>query len=257
MFLPLHPRLIYKDPNFIALDKPAGLLVHAKSSGADEPTLVDWVIKRYPEVKKVGDPATSSAGSLQASSGPATPLRPGIVHRLDRDTSGIILVARNRKYFDYLKQLFQNRQIKKTYLALVHGRVKLNKGLIDRPISLKSGTIRRTAFKGRSQREAVTEYKVLKRFKDFSLVEVYPQSGRTHQIRVHLAVLGHPVVGDRVYGSKKSEVLLGVRRQLLHAYSLEFSPSAGHRLRLAANMPEDMSKIIRYLERFDRKAKNP
>ena len=166
-------------------------------------------------------------------------------------------MARNRKYFDYLKCLFQNREIKKTYLALVHGRVKLNKGLIDRPISLKSGTIRRTAFKGRSQREAVTEYKVLKRFKDFSLVEVYPQSGRTHQIRVHLAVLGHPVVGDRVYGSKKSEVLLGVRRQLLHAYSLEFSPSAGHRLRLAANMPEDMSKIIRYLERFDRKAKNP
>ena len=241
MFLPLHPRLIYKDPNFIALDKPAGLLVHAKSSGADEPTLVDWVIKRYPEVKKVGEVS----------------LRPGIVHRLDRDTSGIILVARNRKYFDYLKCLFQNREIKKTYLALVHGRVKLNKGLIDRPISLKSGTIRRTAFKGRSQREAVTEYKVLKRFKDFSLVEVYPQSGRTHQIRVHLAVLGHPVVGDRVYGSKKSEVLLGVRRQLLHAYSLEFSPSAGHRLRLAANMPEDMSKIIRYLERFDRKAKNP
>ncbi len=243
------PRLIYEDSNFIALDKPAGLLVHAKSSGDDEPTLVDWVIKRYPEVKKVGDPSTSS--------GQATPLRPGIVHRLDRDTSGIILVARNRKYFDYLKRLFQNREIKKTYLALVHGQVKLNKGMIDRPISLKPGTIRRTAFRGRSPREAVTEYRVLKRFKDFSLVEVYPKSGRTHQIRVHLAALGYPVVGDRVYGPKKSEGPPGVRRHLLHAFSLELSPSPGHRLRLAANLPEDMRKIIRYLERFDRKAKNP
>lgn len=255
MFSSLAPRLIYKDPNFIALDKPAGLLVHpiklkTKNSNlkTDGETLVDWLLEEYPEVKGVGDDPQ---------------LRPGIVHRLDKDTSGIILVARNREYFDYLKQLFQNREIKKTYLALVHGRLKLNKGLIDRPISLKSGTIKRTAFKGRSQREAVTEYRVLKRFKDFSLVEVYPKSGRTHQIRVHLAALGHPVVGDRVYGPKKSVVppsgpigptgqRPGIRRQLLHAYSLEFSPSTGHRLRLAANLPEDIRTILRYLGRHAR-----
>ncbi|MBI2010679.1 MAG: RluA family pseudouridine synthase [Candidatus Colwellbacteria bacterium] len=232
MFTSLTPRLIYKDPNFIALDKPAGLLVH-RAGKTNEPTLADWIIKRFPEIKKVGDEIE---------------LRPGIVHRLDRDTSGIILVARNQKTFDYLKQLFQNHEIKKTYLALVHGRVKLDKGEIDQPISLKPGTIKRTAFRGRGPREAITEYKVLKRFRDFSLLELSPRTGRTHQIRVHLASLGHAVVGDRIYGPKKIAVPRGAKRQMLHAYSLEFTPEVGHRLRLAANLPEDMRKIIRYLD---------
>ena len=254
----MEPRVIYEDKNFLALDKPAGLLVHPTAS-SKEPTLANWLLKRYPEMKKVGDSD-----------------RPGIVHRLDRDTSGIILAAKNQKYFEYLKNLFQTRAIKKTYRALVYGKLTPKKGIIEKDIKIRSGTTKRTVFKGRSEKAAVTEYKVLKHFalslspldfargdpelvegsngsqSYFSWVEVKPLTGRTHQIRVHLASIGHPVVGDRLYGSKKkpsgSNLDSLVKRQMLHAYSLEFSPAPGRRLKLAANLPEDIENILRYFQ---------
>lgn len=246
----MEPRVIYEDKNFLAVDKPAGLLVHS-TPGSKETTLVDWLLKRYPEIKKVGgDPKT----------------RPGIVHRLDRDTSGIILIARNQEYFEYLKNLFRTRAIKKTYRALVHGRVMPKKGIIEKEIKIKSGTTKRTVFKGRSEKAAVTEYKVLKYFSPFdklrgsgfTWLEVKPLTGRTHQIRVHLASIGHTVVGDKLYNPKKSkEVRLlntksrtvlrsdaWINRQMLHAYSLEFSPAPGKRLKLAANLPDDIKEVL-------------
>ena len=161
--------VIYEDKNFLALYKPAGVLVHEAHSMKHEAknaprstfpvsgnlTLVDWLIKNYPEVKKVGDPSTSS-GQVN--------LRPGIVHRLDKDTSGVILVARNQKYFEYLKNLFQNHRIKKTYLALVWGKLTPRIGVIKKPIFIKGGTIKRTVWRGKMEKSAVTEYKVLKTF---------------------------------------------------------------------------------------------
>lgn len=234
-------RIIYKDKNFIALDKPAGLLVHP-TANSKEPTLVDWLLRQYPGIKKVGDPD-----------------RPGIVHRLDRDTSGIMLVAKNQKYFEYLKNLFQARAIKKTYRVLVRGRVMPKKGIIEKEIKIKSGTVKRTVFKGRSEKAAVTEYKLLKQFTlslsngqsaDFTWLEVKPLTGRTHQIRVHLASIGHPVVGDKVYGPKKPNLVLpGTSRQVLHSYSLEFSPAPGKRIKLAANLPEDIKSTLQYLQK--------
>ncbi|MEX2032938.1 MAG: RNA pseudouridine synthase, partial [Candidatus Colwellbacteria bacterium] len=146
----LEPRVMYKDKNFLAIDKPAGLLVHP-TANSKENTLVEWLKKRYPEVTKVGDD-------------PKT--RPGIVHRLDRDTSGIMLVARNQEYFKYLKRLFSagggpasggQPLIKKTYRALVRGRVMPKKGIIEKEIKIKSGTVKRTVFKGRSEKAALTE----------------------------------------------------------------------------------------------------
>lgn len=234
----MEPRVIYEDENFLAIDKPAGLLTHPTASSKED-TLVDWTLKRYPEIKKVGDPD-----------------RPGIVHRLDRDTSGIILVSRNQKYFEYLKNLFQARAIRKTYRALVYGRVMPKKGIIEKEIKVKSGTTKRTVFKGRSEKAAVTEYKALKHFalilpnglkSHFSWLEVSPLTGRTHQIRVHLASIGHPVVGDKLYGPKKpKEVQLpNINRQMLHAYSLEFSSAPSKRLKLIANPPEDMRVALR------------
>ncbi|MBI2594661.1 MAG: RluA family pseudouridine synthase [Candidatus Colwellbacteria bacterium] len=234
------PRIIYEDKNFLAVDKPAGLLTHSTTSSKEE-TLVDWLKKRYPEVAKIGDD-------------PKT--RPGIVHRLDRDTSGIMLIARNQKYFEYLKNLFQTRAIKKTYRALVYGRVIPKKGSIKKEIRIKSGTTKRTVFKGRSERAAVTEYKVLRHSalslsngskEDFSWVELQPLTGRTHQIRVHLASIGHPVVGDKLYTSRKYKAVGQpyIGRQMLHAYSLEFSPAPGKRLKLAANLPADMKVALR------------
>lgn len=226
-------RVIYEDKNFLALYKPAGVLVHQinlKSKTKNlkpESILVDWLLKRFPEVKNVGDE-------------PQT--RPGIVHRLDKDTSGVILVARNQKYFDYLKNLFQTRQIKKTYLALVYGKLEPKTGVIKKPISFKLGSIKRTVWKGRLEKEAITEYKVIKFFPLFSLVEVMPKTGRTHQIRVHLSSIGHPIVGDSLYGPKENP--FGLKRQFLHAKSLEFNTEEGKRIKIEAELPEELKNII-------------
>lgn len=230
----MEPRIIYEDKNFLAIDKPAGILVHP-TVNSKKPTLIDWLKEKYPEIASVGDE-------------PKT--RPGIVHRLDRGTSGIMLIARNQKYFEYLKNLFQTRAIKKTYRALVYGKLTPKKGIIEKEIKVKAGTTQRTVFKGRGERSAITEYKVLKYLSDFSWVEVAPLTGRTHQIRVHFVSIGHPIVGDKLYGPKKQLLRLNldnVRRQMLHAYSLEFSPAPGKRLKLAANLPDDIKIILQNL----------
>ena len=219
--------IIYEDKNFVAVNKPAGLLVHQVRNKKSEPTLVDWLIKNYPEIKKVGD-------NLED--------RPGIVHRLDKETSGVLLVPKNQKYFEYLKGLFQSGGIKKTYLALVWGRVSPGKGIINKPIGLKSGTIKRTVFTKNAKmvKQAITEYKVKEYLPLHTLLEVSPKTGRTHQIRVHLTSLGHPVVGDKLYGKKKAEL----NRLFLHAYSLEFAPESGKRIKLTADMPSDLTDYL-------------
>ncbi len=242
------PRVIYEDKNFLAVDKPAGLLVHGIAN--NEKTLVDWLLARYPEIRRVGE----NPG-----------IRPGIVHRLDRDTSGILLVARSQKYFEYLKNLFSagggpasggQPLIRKTYRALVYGAITPKKGIIEKEIRIKSGTTKRTVFKGRGERTAATEYKLLKQFTlslpngqsaNFSWIEAAPLTGRTHQIRVHLASIGHPVVGDKLYGPAQNKVvrLPYIGRQMLHAYSLEFSPAPGKRIKLVADLPEDIKTALR------------
>lgn len=233
-------KIIYEDKNFLAINKPAGLLVH-QINLKPEYTLVDWLIKRYPDIKGVGD---------------APEIRPGIVHRLDKDTSGVILIARNQKYFEYLKELFspygrQGKQIKKTYLALVWGEVKQKTGEIIKPISLKSGGVKRTVWKGKMEKEAITEYKVIKSIKYkvssikeevFSLVKVIPKTGRTHQIRIHLASIGHPIVGDSLYGSKTNP--FNLERQFLHAESLEFPIEEGRMIKIEAELPEDLQNVL-------------
>ena len=249
------PILLYEDKNFLALYKPAGVLVHEAHSMKHEAknaprstfpvsgnlTLVDWLVKNYPEVKKVGDEPE---------------IRPGIVHRLDKDTSGVILVARNQKYFEYLKKLFQNHQIKKTYLALIWGKLEPKVGVIKKPILVKGGTVKRTVWRGKMEKSAVTEYEVLKNFNItnpddrhnllyFSLVEVSPKTGRTHQIRVHLASIGHPVVGDALYGPKTNP--FGLNRQFLHAASLEFNAAQGKRIRIDAELSPELKAVLKSL----------
>ena len=227
--------VIYEDENFLALSKTAGVLTHGiknKESGIKESTVADWLLERYPEVKTVGDDPEE---------------RPGIVHRLDKDTSGVLLVARNQKTFDYLKKLFQEHKITKTYLALVWGKLA-GGGIVDVPIGLKPGTVRRV-IQGKNLKmvkEAVTEYKALKSFKkgadEFTLVELVPKTGRTHQLRVHMKSVNHPVVGDAVYGPKKNP--FGLHRQFLHAESIEFTKSDGSRLKLEAELPVELREII-------------
>lgn len=227
----MEPKIIYKDENFLILNKPAGLLVHSYAQNNNY-TLTDWLLENFPEVKGVGDEPSE---------------RPGIVHRLDKDTSGIIVIARNQKAFEYLKNLFQTHQVKKTYLALVCGWLKEKEGLIDKSIGILSGSVRRTThIKNASMiKEAKTKYKMKKGLEinseRFSLVEVEPLTGRTHQIRVHLNSIGHPIVGDKMYGRKNS---LNLSRQFLHADSIEFILPNGSKLKVGADLPEELQKII-------------
>lgn len=218
------PRVIYEDKNFIAVNKPAGLLVHRTAKG-EEPTLVDWLLARYPEIKTVGE---------------SMAVRPGIVHRLDRETSGVLLVARTERYFIYLKSLFARRLIRKTYLALVSGKVEPKSGVIRKPLGIKPGTVRRTVHGGKAARAAVTEYKAIRSFerggKDVSLLEVRPITGRTHQIRAHLASIGHAVLGDALYGKRGAP---HAPRLMLHALSIEFSTEEGRRIKIEAAPPQD------------------
>jgi 23S rRNA pseudouridine1911/1915/1917 synthase len=234
----VEPKIIYADNDFLAVSKPAGLLVHETRRGKrgrenNEPTLVDWLLPRYPEIRNVGD-------------NPAA--RPGIVHRLDRDTSGVMLVARNQAYFNYLKSLFQSRQVDKTYLAVVFGAPRKKSGKITGSIGIKSGTTKRSIYSEKDAKPAETEYRVLKIFERegerYSLLEVKPKTGRTHQIRVHLASLGNPVVGDPLYGPKTLNLKAKSSRLMLHALSLEFNLGGKRRIKIEAEPPAEFRKFV-------------
>ncbi len=215
------PTIIYEDENILAINKPAGLLVHA-TENSKSPTLADWIQKERPEIEGVGEDS----------------LRPGIVHRLDKETSGVLLVAKNQKSFEFLKKQFQNREIKKTYLALVSvrgGSALGGKGKINTPIK------RFTKI-----RDAETEYTIIKRYKDYTLLGVSPKTGRTHQIRIHLKSIGHPVVCDKLY-TKKPDCPFGLKRHFLHASSIELTLPDGKRMRIDADMPEDLSLVLKSL----------
>jgi 23S rRNA pseudouridine1911/1915/1917 synthase len=238
--------IIYENDDFLAINKPAGVLVHRPENGPksvqEAGVLTDWIKEHYPETKGVGDEPI---------------LRPGIVHRLDEDTSGILLIAKNQRFFEYLKGLFQKHEIKKTYLALVAGRM-VGKGKIEKPIGLISGSVKRSvrAKNMKMVKEAVTEYQVLKifkrpdedkdgEFKYYSLLRVSPHTGRTHQIRVHLASIDHPIVGDELYGRKKEN--LGLGRQFLHAESVEFNLEDGSRINMEAELPSELQELLESL----------
>ncbi len=271
--MPENIAIIYENKDFLAINKPAGWTVHRpRVAGVDKVGglfVTDWILERYPEVKAVGDD-------------PA--LRPGIVHRLDKDTSGVLLIAKNQPTFDYLKHLFQTGQVRKTYLALVYGKL-LGKGKIDKPIGLKSGTVKRSTnakdmnpvrsshetldpkfashywgVRSRDKtaehfasngvkmvKDAVTEYRVLKvlRGGEYTLLEVHPLTGKTHQIRVHLASIGHPVVGDGLYGKKDQG--LNIKRQFLHAQGIEFPLKDDGRMKIEADLPYDLEEILQSL----------
>lgn len=232
------PAIIFEDENFLTVNKPSGWLTHGVGHGGpgDERELTGWLLARYPELSKVGDLPLRKASQ---------PERPGIVHRLDKDTSGVILIPKTQEYFLYLKSLFKERKIKKTYLALVYGALKARRGVIEEPIGIKSGTIRRSVGAGKMLKPAATEYVLEKEFENakgekFSLVEVSPLTGRTHQIRVHLKHLGHPILGDRIYGRRKD----ATKRLMLHALAIEFESSPGKKLRLEAEPAEDFNKAL-------------
>jgi 23S rRNA pseudouridine1911/1915/1917 synthase len=215
--------VLYEDADVIAINKPAGMVVHT-GAGQHSGTLVNAVLHRFGKLSTVGGD-----------------LRPGIVHRLDRYTSGVILVARNDAAHRHLAAQFASREVEKIYLALVHGRTKKDEGRITTPIA--RDPVHRTRMTARLARgrQALTSYQVLKRFEGFTFLEVKIGTGRTHQIRVHLASIGHPVAGDKLYGAPAST--LG--RYFLHARQITFtSPSTSERITVAAPLPPDLESVL-------------
>lgn len=223
--------ILYEDDAVAAVNKPAGLVVHA-GAGRFSGTLVNALLHRY--------------GRLSESGGAE---RPGIVHRLDKGTSGVILVARTEAAHRSLAQQFASRSVEKVYLALVEGRVAAAEGVIDRPI--ERDPVRRTRMTARTGRgrAALTEYRVLERFPRFTLLEVRIRTGRTHQIRVHLASIGHPVAGDTLYGAAARPAgIESPGRPWLHAWRIGFtSPATGGRVAVEAPLPEDLTRWKRLL----------
>ncbi len=228
--------IIYTDKDIIVINKPPGISVHGGISVSGK-TLTDFLAEEFPEIKKVGDDPV---------------LRPGLVHRLDKDTTGVMVVAKNQDTFKKLKNIFKNRQAEKVYWAVVCGRVKEKKGIISFPIGrLVKNPLKRGSETGRTKirgaREALTEYLTLQAGPEYSLLELRPKTGRMHQLRVHLKALGYPVACDRIYGGKNVCCPSGAGRQLLHAKSLSFSMPEGKKWHFEADPPEDMAAAIKMI----------
>lgn len=229
---PLPPIPVLEEgSDYVVIDKPAGLLVHPAKLGNNEKTLVDWVRETYPQAAQVGHAD-----------------RPGIVHRLDRDTSGVMVIALTQPMFENLKNQFLNREVKKQYIALVHDHLYNDEGVINAPIG-RSRNKGRMAARAKdvydTDREAITHYTVLKRFrKPFTLVLAEPKTGRTHQIRVHLQSLGHPVVGDQVYTITKQRTKIDLGRQFLHAKQLTFKDLAGNEHAVESPLPAELQAYL-------------
>jgi 23S rRNA pseudouridine1911/1915/1917 synthase len=229
--------ILYEDNDVLAVNKPSGLVVHADGR-TTEKTLTDWIKERYPKIEDVGEPLKIGTGE--------TIKRWGIVHRIDRETSGVVLIVKNQETYAFIKKQFLKREIDKFYQAIVYGDVRYDEGIINLPIGRSKSDFRKRAtgkmVRGET-REAITYYKTLARKDKLSLVEANPKTGRTHQLRVHFADTGHGILGDKQYGVyKKSPITIG--RLALHAYSIEFEQPKGELLKIVAPYPADFAEAV-------------
>lgn len=224
---PIPLNVVYEDDSLLAVDKPAGMVVHP-APGHRSGTLVNTLLYHYPEIAQVGPRK-----------------RAGIVHRLDKDTSGILLVARTSEARALLQQQFKQREVHKTYLGLVEGQTQPPEGIIKVPIGRdRRDRKRMAAVKG--GRRSVTHYEAIEYLGDYTLLEVHPRTGRTHQVRVHLSWLGYPLVGDRVYGRQRQELLPD--RHFLHASELRFThPTTGKEMILDTPLPSELEAVLERL----------
>lgn len=222
--------IVHEEAHFLVLDKPAGLCVHAPHANSPEPTLVDWILSNYKEIAQVG-----------------TADRPGIVHRLDKDTSGVIIIPRTPYAHATFGAMFERRDMHKTYYAVVHGHPEAV-GTIDLPIArsqsnkTKMATYDPSIYTNQKVRAAITHYRVVEYFESAALLEVKPVTGRTHQIRVHCASINHPIIGDIVYGTATH--MIG--RQALHARALGFEFN-GKKYNFMTELPRDFQDLIEKL----------
>ena len=229
-------KTVYEDKNVLVIDKPAGITVFPEEP-SDVKTLVDYIIETFPYLKDVG----------------SSP-RYGIVHRIDKDTSGILIVAKNNKEFEFLQKQFKERKIEKKYIALAVGEIKSSNGEIETLIGRSPKDRRKQKVflpndpKAQGKRTALTKYTVLKRFKGYTLCEVSIKTGRKHQIRVHFSYIGHPLAGDKLYGFKGQ---LKLKRQFLHASYIKIHSIDNKEIEVSIELPEDLKEIIKNIKEYD------
>jgi 23S rRNA pseudouridine1911/1915/1917 synthase len=237
---PLPLTILYEDPSIIVIDKPSGIVVHP-AYGNPSGTLVNALLYHCKDLSGINGV-----------------LRPGIVHRLDKDTSGVMVVAKEDQAFHHLTKQFKTRTVEKLYLAIVYGKFGQNEGLIDSAIGRHPSERKRMSTRTRRGKAAITRWKKVEEFDSCTLLEISPQTGRTHQIRVHLTSMGHPVLGDPLYGRKGrpgtihdpalKECVKRIHRQALHAHRLKFDhPRTGERLQFVSPVPQDMKEVLEWL----------
>lgn len=250
--------IIYENKNIIIINKPSGLVVHGDGK-TDEPSVVDWILENYPDIEGVGEDMHISHKGEEIHI-----KRPGIVHRIDRDTSGCLVIAKTQASFEYLKQQFKDRLVYKTYQALVYGSVPQDQGVIDVPIgkSKKDFRMKQAGSHARGLlRDAYTQYSVIERYEDvsdidkqgqtmkYTLVELSPKTGRTHQLRVHMKYLNHPIVSDSLYKGKRKNAL-GIERTALHAFAISFQDVDGEQINVNCDIPSDIQAGIEKISRI-------
>ena len=227
------PQILYENQNFLVINKPAGINTHPTFKNINQPSIASWFILKYPQAKNVGE----------------DPLRPGIVHRLDKDTSGALILTKNQKAFLYFKDLFLKKKIQKQYLVLVKGEMKKDQGVINFSLTRSRSSGKRKIIFSQKQTQkkvktALTTYQVISIYKGYTLLKVEPKTGRTHQIRIHLASIGFPVAGDSLYGvSPKNQFVFP--RQMLHAQKIIFLAPNDQRLSLEAPLPYDFQQVLK------------
>ncbi len=248
----LEPEIIFENDNCLVINKPAGLAVHPGANIKDG-TLREWTLAHYPELISVGEDES----------------RPGIVHRLDMDVSGLMLIAKNQKAYDNYKKQFKERTVEKGYTALVHGQISKDEDIIDFPIKRSKDGYKMAALPKNTEnlltrktpknrdhgnlagffksREALTEFKVIKRFVNYTLLKVQIKTGRTHQIRVHFFAYGHSLAGDPLYFTKKTKIKnekLALNRVFLYADLLSFTDLNGEKLKFKLEMPDELKNRL-------------
>jgi len=231
-------KILYEDNNLLAIDKPSGIVVFSEGK-SNEKTIVNYLLEKNLDLKNVGKAP-----------------RYGIVHRLDKDTSGILLVAKNNKTLEFLQKQFKERKVIKKYVALVVGNIKTEQGKIETLVGRAPKERKKQKVylplapdtKEKKLRKAITEYRVLKRFKNYTLIEAIPKTGRKHQIRVHFSNLSHPIVGDKIYGFKNQPKPEDLNRLFLHSFYLKIKLPNGKEKEFKSELPKDLKEVLENLE---------